>query len=255
MTLSQPRKANGHAAAPTPHRSTIVRQALRRGDAALDEHSAKTLLHAYGVSIPRGLAIERLDQAGTAFEQLHPPVVAKALSRTPIHKTDVGAVKLRLETHEQLRAALQEIAEAAARYRYPLDGFLIEEMIAAGTEFVVGGTSDPRFGPIMMLGMGGVFVEVLHDVAFRICPITEPDAQEMLGDLRCAPVLNGFRNHPPLPQEAILKVLLAIGGPSGLFVDLFDMIAEIDINPLIVTPTQAVAVDARFVLRGESNGR
>src|SRR5881396_3835708 len=108
MTLSKPRQANQQDAAPAPDKSTIVRQALRRGDAALDEHNAKILLQAYGVSIPRGLVIERLDQAGAAFEQLRPPVVAKALSRRPIHKTDVGAVKLRLETHERLRAALQE---------------------------------------------------------------------------------------------------------------------------------------------------
>ena len=129
-----------------------------------------------------------------------------------------------------------------------IEGFLVEEMAAAGQEIVVGAVRDPDFGPMVMVGLGGIFVEVLADVAFRICPIARLDAAEMLDELKGAAILKGARGRKPVSREAILAVLLKIGGENGLLMKHADDFTEADINPLIVSETSAVAVDARFVL-------
>jgi len=113
---------------------------------------------------------------------------------------------------------------------------------------VIGGLRDPQFGPMVMVGLGGVFVEVLGDVAFRICPIARLDAEEMLDDLKGAALLRGARGRRPVSREAIVDVLLKVGGENGLLMTHAEDIAEMDINPLIVSEHAAVAVDARFVL-------
>jgi acetate---CoA ligase (ADP-forming) subunit beta len=129
-----------------------------------------------------------------------------------------------------------------------LEGFLLEEMVPAGHELVVGGVLDPQFGPMVMVGLGGIFVEVLGDVAFRICPITPRDAMEMLHELAAHKVLTGVRGGPVASEEAVVRTLLHVGGHDGILVDLQDEVAELDINPLIVTDTEAYAVDVRIVL-------
>jgi len=130
-----------------------------------------------------------------------------------------------------------------------VEGWLIEEMAPAGQEMVIGGLRDPDFGPLVMLGLGGIFVEVLKDVSFRICPISRIDAEEMIDELKGAPVLKGARGRKPASREAIIEALLKIGGDNGLLVELENDIEEADVNPLIVSETRAVAVDARFILR------
>jgi acyl-CoA synthetase (NDP forming) len=129
-----------------------------------------------------------------------------------------------------------------------IDGFLLEEMAPAGLEVVVGGLRDPQFGPLVMVGLGGVLVEVLGDVSFRICPIARLDAEEMLDELKGAALIRGARGRKPVSREAIVDVLLKVGGESGLLMTHAEDIAEADINPLIVSDRGAMAVDARFVL-------
>jgi acyl-CoA synthetase (NDP forming) len=129
-----------------------------------------------------------------------------------------------------------------------LDGFLVEEMAPAGQELVIGALRDPQFGPLVMVGLGGIFVEVLKDVAFRICPIERIDALEMLDELKGKALLDGARGQAAVSREAIVDMLLQIGGEKGLLMSLSDEIAEADINPLIVSSQGAVAVDARFIL-------
>jgi len=224
--------------------------ALARGDQALDESCAKELIAAYGIAVPRGAVFANVGEVGRVLPKLPPPPwVAKALSRAPIHKSDIGALKLGLQTPAELRVALEDISAAVARHGHTTHGFLVEEMIAGGTELVIGAARNTRFGPVIMFGMGGIFVEVLQDIAFRICPIVEADAREMIGDLRCAPLLGGLRGHAPVSEDTIVDTLLRIGGEAGLFVQLFDAFEEIDLNPLIVRGPRAVALDARFVLR------
>jgi acyl-CoA synthetase (NDP forming) len=129
-----------------------------------------------------------------------------------------------------------------------VEGWLIEEMAPSGQEMVVGGLRDPDFGPLVMVGLGGIFVEVLADVSFRICPITRLDAEEMIDELKGAAILKGARGMKAVSRDAIVDVLLKVGGENGLLMQHAADISEADINPLIVSESAAVAVDARFIL-------
>ena len=179
---------------------------------------------------------------------LHRPLALKIMSPDILHKSDAGGVKVNLKSAAEVEDAIREMMNAPAIRDVRVDGFLLEEMAPAGQEVVVGAVRDPQFGPLVMVGLGGIFVEVLADVAFRICPITRLDAQEMLAELKGAAVLNGARGRKPASQDAIVDVLLKIGGEGGLLLRHADDFKEADINPLIVSESGAVAVDARFVL-------
>ena len=165
-----------------------------------------------------------------------------------LHKSDVGGVRVGLVSSEAIVGAIGEMLAVPQIARARRDGFLVEEMAPAGQEIVVGGVRDPQFGPLVMVGLGGVFVEILADVAFRICPITRLDAEEMLDELKGAPLLKGARGRPPASRAAIVDVLLKVGGEAGLLMRHAADIQEADINPLIVSAEGAVAVDARFLL-------
>jgi acyl-CoA synthetase (NDP forming) len=165
-----------------------------------------------------------------------------------LHKSDVGGVRVRLQNAAEVRSAIAAMRASPTIAAHPLDGFLVEEMAPAGQELVIGGLKDPQFGPLVMVGLGGIFVEVLEDVAFRICPIERMDAMEMLDELKGSAVLDGVRGQPPVSKEAIADVLLKIGGPAGLLMTLAADIQEADLNPVICSERAAVAVDARFIL-------
>lgn len=233
----------------------LIAAAKKGGLAALDERAGKALLAAYGVAVPRSVVVPGAAEAAAALAQLNFPVVVKVMSPGILHKSDAGGVRVGLESAAAVEQAIQvmmrEPAIAAAR----VDGFLVEEMAPPGQEIVVGGVRDPHFGPLLMVGLGGIFVEVLADVSFRICPITRSDAEEMLDELKGAALLRGARGRKPVDRAAIIDVLLKIGGPDALLMTHADHIAEADINPLIVSEEGAVAVDARFVLvKSERNG-
>ena len=181
------------------------------------------------------------------------PLVTKILSCDGAHKSDFGGVRLNLDTAADIRAALEEIGDAAAHAGIATNGFLVEEQSSPGVEMVLGGLWDPRFGPCVMVGLGGVFVEVFEDVAFRTCPISTDDARDMIRSLRAAPLLRGARGAPPCDEEAVIAALVALGGTGGLMEALDGQATEIDINPLIVRPEGATAVDARIILRPEAS--
>jgi acyl-CoA synthetase (NDP forming) len=176
------------------------------------------------------------------------PVVVKVVSPEIIHKSDAGGVRIGLKSPAEVQTAISEMAALPAIARARVDGWLIDEMAPPGQEVVIGGLRDPHFGPLVMVGLGGIFVEVLSDVAFRICPITRLDAEEMLDELKGARVLDGARGREPASRDAIVDVLLRMGGETGLLVQHADDVSEADINPLIVSSTGAVAVDARIIL-------
>jgi len=226
----------------------LIAQARAAKRAALDELAGKRLLAGFGVSVPRSRVVQDAGAAAAACRELKPPLVLKIMSPDLLHKSDAGGVKVGLgsaaEVEDAVRAMMKQPAIEGAR----IDGFLLEEMAPAGVEVVVGGLRDPQFGPLVMAGLGGVFVEVLADVAFRICPVTRLDAEEMLDELKGAALLRGARGRRPVSREAIVDVLLKVGGESGLLMTHGADIAEADINPLIVSDRGAVAVDARFVL-------
>jgi len=226
----------------------LIAEARAAKQAALDELAGKRLLASFGVSVPTSLLVQDATAAAAACDNLRPPLVLKVVSPDILHKSDAGGVKVGLgnahEVEEAVRAMMKRPAIESAR----IDGFLLEEMAPAGLEIVVGGLRDPQFGPLVMVGLGGIFVEVLADVSFRICPIARLDAEEMLDELKGAALFRGARGRNPVSREAIVDVLLKVGGENGLMMTHGEDIAEADINPLIVTESGAVAVDARFVL-------
>ena len=215
---------------------------------ALDEQAGKTLLAEFGVAVPRSVTV--IDAAGVdaAFSKLNAPVVVKIMSPDILHKSDSGGVKVGLKSASEVKEAINAMAASPKIKGARIDGYLIEETAPAGQEIVIGGLRDPQFGPLVMVGLGGIFVEVLADVSFRICPITRLDAEEMLDDLKGAAILAGARGRKPVSRAAIIDVLLKIGGEAGLLMQHADDITEADINPLIVSESAAVAVDARFIL-------
>lgn len=228
--------------------SELISRARSAGRAALDELAGKQLLAAYDIAVPRSVVVGDAAAARGAITGLNAPFVVKVISPDILHKSDAGGVKVDLRTADEaaeaIRVMMQQPAIAGAR----IDGFLIEEMAPAGQEMVIGGLHDQDFGPLVMVGLGGIFVEVLADVAFRICPITRLDAEEMLAELKGAAILRGARGGKPVPQAAIVDALLKVGGENGLLMRHADDIKEADINPLIVSEKGAVAVDARFIL-------
>jgi acyl-CoA synthetase (NDP forming) len=229
----------------------IIAAARDAGRGALDEAAGKRLLAQYGIAVPRFEIATGPDDAARAFAALTPPVVVKIMSPDLLHKSDAGGVAIGLESAVAVRDAIDAMAGSPAALDRRIDGFLVEEMAPAGQEVVIGGVQAPQFGPMVMVGIGGVFVELLGDVAFRLCPIDEADAWEMLRELRGAPLLAGARGGQPVSQAAIVDALLRIGGAGGLLLDLAGDVAELDINPVIVSRVGAVAVDARVILNAE----
>ena len=229
----------------------LIAEARERGRDALDELAGKQLLAAFGVTVPKSVVVQDVAQAAAACASLRPPLVLKVMSPDILHKSEAGGVSVGLRSAAEVEAAIRTMMAARPIMESRIDGFLLEEMAPAGQEVVVGGVRDPQFGPLVMAGLGGIFVEVLADVAFRICPITRLDAGEMLDELKGAPLLKGARGRAPASRAAIIDVLLKVGGEDGLLMRHAADIQEADINPLIVSGNGAVAVDARFILTRE----
>lgn len=216
--------------------------------ASLDELAGKQLLASYGIAVPRSAMVKGPGEAAVAMAGLNAPVVVKVVSPEILHKSDVGGVKIRLGSAAEVAGAIEAMLANPQIASRRLDGFLIEEMAPAGQELVIGGLRDPQFGPMVMVGLGGIFVEVLKDVAFRICPIERIDAEEMLDELKGRALLEGARGGKAVSREAIVDALLRVAGQDGLLMRHAEDIAEADINPLIVSEAGAVACDARFIL-------
>ena len=226
----------------------IIAEARRARRSALDEFNGKQLLAAYGIAVPRSVLVQDVNEAAEACRSLKPPLVLKVVSPDLLHKSDAGGVRMGLESRAEVEEAIRAMMKLPEIGRARIDGFLLEEMAPAGLEVVIGGLRDPQFGPLVMVGLGGILVEVLADVSFRICPIARIDAEEMLDELKGAALLRGARGRKPASREAIIDALLRIGGEGGLLRRHAQDIAEADVNPLIVSEDGAVAVDARFLL-------
>jgi acetyl-CoA synthetase (ADP-forming) len=229
-----------------PALSHLFSAARAAGRSVLDEPAAKRVLLAYGLTVPRGTMVA--PRGKPILHGLNGPFAAKLISPDASHKSDVGGVRLGLADAAAAVAAVREMESLSLAKHLRLDGVLVEEMAPAGVELVIGGLIDARFGPVLMLGLGGVFVEIFGDTAFRVCPIDRRDAEDMIGELRAAPLLRGARGRAPVDEMRIVEALLAVGGEGGLLVELESELAELDINPLIVSQQAAVACDARIVL-------
>jgi acyl-CoA synthetase (NDP forming) len=226
----------------------LIGAARKAGRTSLDELSGKQLLAQFGVTVPKSVIVQAGEALAAKLQGLQGPYVVKVMSQDILHKSDVGGVRIRMKDAAEVEGAIRDMLERPEIAKARLDGFLVEEMAPAGQELVIGALRDPQFGPLVMVGLGGIFVEVLKDVAFRICPIERIDALEMLDELKGKALLDGARGQAAVSREAIVDMLLQIGGEKGLLMSLSDEIAEADINPLIVSSQGAVAVDARFIL-------
>lgn len=235
---------------------TLISQAREKGRLSLDEADGKALLADFGIRVPRSRLATDAAQAAAIAGELDGPFVVKVVSPEILHKSDAGGVALRLPDADAVRTAVEAMAQKPLIAAATLDGWLVEEMAPAGREMVIGGYRDPQFGPMLMVGLGGIFVEVLRDVAFRICPIDAADAEAMLGELKGRALLKGARGEAGVDEAALIEVMLRIGGADGLLMTHEAEIAELDLNPVIVSATGAVAVDARVILSapaGEEN--
>lgn len=220
----------------------LLEKARSRAEKTLTEYESKRLLEAYGIPVIQDLVVRNAVEAVAAAERIGFPVVLKGLGVRLTHKTERSLVCLNLKDAESVREATRSVRTLAGA---DLEGLLIGPQIPGRREFMAGLYQDPQFGPVVMVGAGGVFAEILSDVALRLVPLKDTDAEEMLGELRAASLLNEFRGERPADRNALGKTL---AGLSRLAED-FPEIAEIDINPLIVSPDGAVrAVDALVVL-------
>ena len=230
----------------------ILEQAASAGLTSLSEADGKRLLAEAGIAVPRSTVVRGPDDVFAALDGLSGPFAVKVMSPDILHKSDAGAVAIGLTDLEEVAATIRRMGKLPAVAAARVEGYLVEEMAPPGREAVIGGLQDPQFGPMVMVGLGGIFVEVLQDVSFRLCPIDANDANAMLAELRGASLLDGARGQAPASRAAIVQALIAIGGVDGLLLRESNSIAELDINPLIVGPENAVAVDARVILRDQS---
>jgi acyl-CoA synthetase (NDP forming) len=219
------------------------------GHGAVMIHQALEVCQSYGIPVAEWATASSPEEAVEAAARLGYPLALKILSSQISHKSDMGGITLGLEDEESLRRAC---AEMLSRVRAetpdaPLEGFLLQRMVSGGREVILGGKRDPSFGPVVMFGLGGIYVEVFDDVAFRVAPLTREDAEEMVAEVKGSRLLRGIRGEKPSDVEAVVDCLLRL---SQLLQD-FPGIAEVDINPLIVLGKGAVAVDARIVLKHE----
>ena len=210
----------------------------------LVEPEAYELLEAYGVSVPRHRVVSSAEQAEVAAAELGYPVVAKIVSPDILHKTEIGGVLLNLYDAAAVRAAYRQIVERSRQARAALRGVLISRMAPPGTEVIAGLTQDAQFGPVVMFGLGGIFVEVYRDVSFRLVPLTEPDAAAMIREIKASPVLQGVRGGRPADLQALADLLLKVSRMAEENPE----IAEMDLNPIIVYEKGLSVVDARVLL-------
>ena len=213
----------------------LVGCALAAGRRALGEEDSRGILEAYGFTFPRHLFAGTSEAAAAAFLEMGRPSVAmKIVSPQVLHKTEVGGVRLGLRGAEEVARAFMEITSSVRRLVPSawIAGVSIQEMVTGGRELIVGMSRDPQFGPLLMFGLGGIYVEVLKDVSFRVAPVSRRDAWEMVREIRAWPLLAAYRGTEPADEEAIVEALVRV---SRLSCD-FPEIQELDINPLLVLP-------------------
>jgi len=219
----------------------IIDEAVKSGRTALSEYESKKLLAQYSIPVTREILVERRESLMAAIEEIGYPIVLKGCSPEIAHKTEKDLIRVDIRNGDEALAAFKEIISGM---KGSGNSVLVQEMVRGKRELVAGLTRDPQFGPCVMFGLGGIFTEVLNDVSFRVAPLEEFDALEMMREIRGHKILGAVRGMEPVDMTMLAGILIAIGkiGMEN------GKIAEIDINPLIITGNKAVAVDALIVL-------
>ncbi len=226
----------------------VFEQVRGEGRVTIGDFEARTILEAYGLRIPESRLAENPNEAVRIAGEIGYPVVLKIASPDILHKTDVGGVRVGLQNAQDVRDAFELMVYRAQRYvaGARIWGCLVQEMTPKGLEVLVGMNRDPQFGPLVTFALGGIYVEILKDAAFRIAPFSRREAEQMLEEIRAHALLDGVRGSPPVDKAAIVDALLRV----GQLVQDFPEILELDINPLMVFEEGqgAVAIDMRLVL-------
>ena len=230
--------------------SEAIERARSEDRSVLTEIESKQVLAAAGIPVAEATLAASADDAAKAAAKAGFPVVLKIVSPDVTHKSDVGGVKIGLEDEAAVRTAYDDII-AAVSDRQPkarIEGVAVQAMARPGTEVIVGMSKDPQFGPVLMFGLGGIFVVVLKDVSFRIVPLEERDAREMIDEIKGRAVLDGVRGGEPADIGALASLLLQLSA----FAEANPQVEELDLNPVFAYKDGCLAVDARIVVSAES---
>ncbi len=224
----------------------FLKNAMREGKSALTEKESKELLHEYGVPVIRETVAQNAGEAVRHAEEIGFPVVLKGLGSTLLHKTEQGLVHLNIADADAVKIAVSSIEKRAAD---KLEGILVQPRVQGNREFVAGLFQDPQFGPVIMFGIGGILTEALSDVSFRLAPLTEKDANEMLGEIRAQKLLGKFRGEESVDRDKLIRALM---GLSEIGID-FPEITEVDINPLMAAEDGSVCAADALVILGKKD--
>lgn len=238
-----------------PRGKKIIENALNDRVTALSEFDAKRLLRLHHAPVVRDRLAVTADEAVAIAKGFRKECALKIASVDILHKSDAGGVRLNLRNGEEIKAAFHDIMRNAKRYnkKAKIDGCLVTPMVGKGLEVIIGTKTDSQFGPVIMFGLGGILVEVIQDVVFRVLPISYSAARKMINEIRTAPLLKGVRGEPPVDREAIIKLLLTVSE----IIEAYPEITEMDLNPVIAHEKSITIVDARIILHKTSvaNGK
>jgi len=224
----------------------VISTAKKEGRTYLTELESKQILKEAGIDTTEIMLATTKEEAVSRSKELGFPVALKIVSPDVLHKTDVGGVKLSLKNEKDVGKAFDEIISSIKKHEPTanIQGVSVQHMARPGTEVIIGMSKDPQFGPVLMFGLGGILVEVLKDVSFRIVPLTRRDAGEMIREIKGYPVLEGYRGQEPANIAVLEDMLLKVSD----FVENRPEIKELDINPIFAYRDSALAVDARVIL-------
>jgi acyl-CoA synthetase (NDP forming) len=225
---------------------SILDQAEKEGRSILTEFESKRILRQAGIPVVETRLAKTQKEAVSLSRKMGFPVVLKISSPEVIHKSDSGGVKLSLNNAAEVKKAYDEILKKVKK-QYPeaaVHGVSLQKMVRPGTEVIIGTSKDPQFGPVIMFGLGGIFVELLKDVSFRVIPVKRKDAQEMIQEIKGYPLLKGYRGKEPSSITALVEIILKI----SKFIEQNSRVKELDLNPIFAYRDKAVAVDARIIL-------
>lgn len=224
----------------------LIAKVYMEGRKFLLEPEAKSICAKYGIPVTKSIVAHTSDEAVDSAEKMGYPVVLKIVSPDVIHRSDVGGVKVGIQNPEDVGRSYVEILESVKKkvVGAKIAGVLVQDMVPPTTEVIVGAIKDPQFGPAVMFGLGGVFVELLKDVTFRIAPVTLAEALEMITEVKAYPLLMGYRNTPPVDVDAIAGIIVS----TSTAIMENPQIKELDLNPVMVNEKGAKVVDARIIL-------
>ena len=221
--------------------SEIIQKALKEGRNTLSEHESKALLKEYGVPVTREVEAANRDDFLKAVNDIGYPLVLKASAPELSHKTESGLIRVDIRNEQEALTAYEELM---AGMKVTGGAVLVQEMVKGPRELVIGLTRDIQFGPCVMFGLGGIFTEILKDTAFRVAPLEKEDALDMMQEIKARKILEAVRGMPAADKDRLADILMKIG-QIGLE---NDAVKEIDINPIILSGSEPVAVDALVVL-------